>query len=114
MGCEIAVLSPETAYQKTRFCVRFRVAIRENPLSDFIVVGRGQARESEGGENLNYHAVVLGFASGCLKSMAYHPTVTLVSDSLFVESAELSSSMILAGKGETSFDVDMWKEKEED
>lgn len=46
--------------------------------------------------------------------MAYHPSVTLVSDSLFSESSELSSSMILAGKGETVFEVDMWKEKEED
>jgi hypothetical protein len=90
------------------------VAIRENPLSDFIVVGRSQAREGEEGENLNYHAVVLGFASGCLKSMAYHPTVTLVSDSLFSEGSELSGSMILAGKGETAFEVEMWKEKEED
>jgi hypothetical protein len=53
----------------------------------------------------------MGFASGCLKSMAYHPTVTLVSDSLFNEASELSNSMILGGKLETIFDVDMWKEK---
>jgi hypothetical protein len=44
--------------------------------------------------------------------MAYHPTVTLVSDSLFAENSELTNSMILSGKGETSFEVDMWKEKE--
>ncbi len=47
-----------------------------------------------------------------MKSMAYHPTVMMVSDSLFTESSEISTSMILAGKGETAFDVEMWKEKE--
>lgn len=53
----------------------------------------------------------MGFISGCLKSMAYHPTVTLVSDSLFNENYEMTTSMILAGRLETVFDVDMWKEK---
>lgn len=43
--------------------------------------------------------------------MAYHPTLTLISDSLFSEGAEMTSSMILGGKTETVFEVDMWKEK---
>lgn len=47
MGCEITVLNPEISYQKTKFSIRFRVSIKENPLCDFIVVGRGQARQSE-------------------------------------------------------------------
>lgn len=114
MGCEINIINPETSYQKTKFSIKFRVSIKENPLCDFIVVGRGQARQSEDDENLNYNGIIMGFISGCLKSMAYHPTVTLVSDSLFNENYEMTTSMILAGKLETVFDVDMWKEKEDD
>jgi hypothetical protein len=114
MGCETNIINPEIAYSKGKFTIKFRVSLKDNPLCDFIVVGRGQARETEEGENLNYHAIIMGFVSGCLKSMAYHPTVTLISDSLFNENYELTSSMILAGKCETAFDVEMWKEKEED
>lgn len=46
--------------------------------------------------------------------MAYHPTVNLMSDSLLSESLEGGVSTIYASKGETTFDVEMWKEKEED
>lgn len=44
MGCEVNILNSEMTYQKTKFTVKFRVSIKENPLCDFIVVGKGQAR----------------------------------------------------------------------
>lgn len=47
-----------------------------------------------------------------MKSMAYHPTVVLVSDSLASESAgDMTASIVLVNKTDTVFDVDMWKEK---
>jgi hypothetical protein len=50
-----------------------------------------------------------------MKSMAYHPTLTLVSDSLASEGVgDVGSSLLFAGKTETVFEVEMWKDKEED
>ncbi len=53
----------------------------------------------------------MGFVVGCLKTMNYHPTITLISDPL----AEQDLTVSLGGtKTETVFYVEMWKEKEED
>lgn len=84
LGCEVTVGNLEISYQKARFTIRYRVIVRENPLCDFIVLGKGQGKDLEG-ESLNYHSIIMGFINGTMKSMAYHPTVTLVSDSLQIE-----------------------------
>jgi len=114
MGCEIIVSGSEISYLKNRFLIKFRVSLRENPLCDFIVLGKNQIKD-ENGEGLNYHSIIMGFVSGCMKSMAYHPTISLISDSLINDGVgDMGASMLLVGKTETVFDVEMWKDKEED
>ena len=71
----------------------------------------GRSREDP--TPLNYHSIVMGFVSGCLQTMSFHPTVVLANDAL-VEPAEMSASLVLSGRSETIFEVDAWKVKEED
>jgi hypothetical protein len=111
MGCEIIISGSEISYTKTRFLIKYRVTLKDNPLCDFIVLGKNQNKD-EKGEGLNYHSIILGFVSGCMKSMAYHPSVVLVSDSLASEAVgDMGASIVLVNKTDTVFDVDMWKEK---
>ena len=98
----MAISDKDIKYLKNKFAISFKVTIKENPLSDFVMLGK--ALEDEYDNTLNYRSIILGFASGSLKSMSYNPTVTLLSDSLISES---ESSLV--NKGETVFNVDMWK-----
>lgn len=107
LGCECSISNKEVKYQKTKFTISFRVTITENAISDFIIMGGSQGK-TENDEDLNYNAIITGFACGCMKSMCYHPTITMV------EGALQASTIMALGKTETIFDVEMWKEKEED
>lgn len=80
------------------------MTIKENSISDFIIVPVTLNEEEE----LNYNSIILGFTNGCMKSMCYHPEVKMASN------GEVKSSMAFGGSNETVFDVEMWKEKEED
>ena len=99
----------QITYGKGRFSLKFTIILKDNPISDFVVL----RRKEEEGVHLNYHSIIMGFASGCLKTMAFHPTVTLVSDAL-ADSLDMATSIVMSGRSETMFEVDMWKEKEED
>lgn len=102
LGCEAVISNKEIKHQKTKFTITFRVTIKENSISDFIILPGSAGDEEE----LNYNSIILGFANGCMKSMCYHPEVKMGN------SGEVKSSVIFGGNSETVFDVEMWKEKE--
>lgn len=83
------------------------MTITENAISDFIIMGNSQGRTEED-EELNYNAIITGFVNGCMRSMCYHPSVKML------EPSPETSTILALGRTETVFDVEMWKEKEED
>ena len=104
IGCDTAISSPQITYSKGKFSLKFTIIFKDSPISDFIVL----KRKEDDGVQLNYHSIVMGFVSGCLKTMTFHPTVTMVADAL-TNNSDATSSIITSGRNETIFDVDMWK-----
>ncbi len=105
------IVDKQIKYLKNKFVITFKVLLKENPLADFIILSKSQKQDESG--PLNYHSILLGFANGCMRSMSYNPTIRLISDNLINEN-QGDSSPSLQNRNETVFEVDMWKEKEED
>lgn len=83
MGCEAVISDKQTKYFKNKYTITFKVTLKDNPLSDFIILSKNQKEDESGA--LNYHSIILGFSNGCMRSMAFNPTVRLLSDNLIFE-----------------------------
>ena len=80
MGCETIISDKQIKYLKNKFVITFNVTIKDNPISDFIILSKNQKADESGA--LNYHSIILGFANGCMRSMSFNPSIHLISDSL--------------------------------
>lgn len=102
MGCDIVVSKSRITTGKNKYTISMTITVRENPLADFVVLGKGQIRDAEG-VALNYHSILMGFIAGCMKTMAYHPTLTLLADNL--SELPMESSQIMGGRPETTMEL---------
>lgn len=115
MGCDLELLHSELAIEKRKYIVNLSYAVKENALSDFVVLSKAMLETPAGEERLNYHSILMGFLGGCARTMGFNPTLRLERDSLYEGSNEKETmSSAIGGRGETAFAMEMWKEKEDD
>lgn len=78
--------------------MELKLVIKDDPMCDFVAIPSEMINLIDQEDTLNYHSLLLGFLEGCLRVMAYHPTVTLVSDALLRTESEENGESRSMGK----------------